>query len=260
MSTLGRSASSQLRMGSTVLTPRYAMLKSSRKMRQSRSVMSARAFSLQCFSPCRQGHTGCRVQGAVTFRHVRQGLPTPVLLNLQAGPCRVQGAGYRVHTGFSHAPSCPPELSHTSVSQPADRATQGAGFRDQGIGCRVQGAEFMVQGSGIRVQGACRVQSRPALSCLPDPTHTSDPQPVSNGAGYRVQGASHTCRVQGSGPPFHHPVRTLQSTPCPPHHASTLKPLPVRGPPSQPRPYPPPPALSPKTTDSLPSPQPLTIK
>ena len=32
--------------------------------------------------------------------------------------------------------------------------TEGAGFRVQGLGCRVQGAGFRVQGSGCRVQGA----------------------------------------------------------------------------------------------------------
>lgn len=55
MSVLGRPASCQLRIGSVDLSsaaPRYAMLWSSRKMRQSRSVMSSRAFSDQCEPTC----------------------------------------------------------------------------------------------------------------------------------------------------------------------------------------------------------------
>jgi hypothetical protein len=54
-SVLGRPASCQLRMGNVELSsaaPRYAMLWSSRKMRQSRSVMSSRAFSDQCDPTC----------------------------------------------------------------------------------------------------------------------------------------------------------------------------------------------------------------
>ena len=46
MSSFGRDASFQLRMGSVPpALPLYAMLKSSRKMRQSRSVISSRACS-----------------------------------------------------------------------------------------------------------------------------------------------------------------------------------------------------------------------
>ena len=51
MSGSGKRASFQLRMGSVPpALPLYAMLKSSRKMRQSRSVISSTSFSVQCFS------------------------------------------------------------------------------------------------------------------------------------------------------------------------------------------------------------------
>ena len=112
----------------------------------------------------------------VTLRHVRQSLLTPVLLTLQAGPHRVQG------TGCSHVPSCPPGPSHSSASQPAGRAMQGA---------------------GCRVQGAYRVQSRSVMSarafshqCFSTCRQGHAGRRV-QGSGYRVQGSG--CRVHGTG-------------------------------------------------------------